>query len=142
MENITPALILLWEVKRAVERGLSVSVGIKNYLNLSSISTKNIFSNQVEQWWLSLNSADLEFNKNQLSATRKYLLEILEAGLKGHAILENLKLYEIELISSCEDEIQKHIATLPLLLMVPLMFLIFPSLMMLLLGPLLSGLHF
>lgn len=140
MENITPTLVLLWQVKRALEQGQSVSIGVKNYIALNK--DKNIFVSQVEEWWISLNNQNMTFNKGQLVATRKYLLEMLETGLKGGAILENLKLYEGELILSCEDEIQKHIATLPLLVMIPLMFLIFPSLMLLIVGPLLLSLNF
>lgn len=140
MENITPTLVLLWQVKRAIEHGQSVSVGIKNYITLNK--GKNIFANQVEEWWISTNNQTVTFNKKGLAPTRKYLLEILEAGLKGHSILENLKLYEIELILSCENEIQKHLSLLPLLIMIPLMFLVFPSLMLLLVGPLLQSLQF
>ena len=63
------------------------------------------------------------------------MLELLQHGLSGQAILESLKAYEAELIMGCEDEIQNHIAKLPLILMIPLMGLIFPSLMILLIIP-------
>jgi hypothetical protein len=139
MENLSPTLLLLWDVRRALEKSQAVSVGIKNYLSRTS---NDKFYTQVERWWSYQNSASNSFDKNELYPTRKYLLEILELGLKGQSILETLKSYELELIQSCEDEIQKHLAKLPLLLMIPLMGLIFPSLMLLLVGPLMKSFQF
>lgn len=137
MENLSPCLILLWEVQRSLEKGQSVQSGIKTFLKRSSGDN---FFKQVEKWTLSLSHSQLFFDKSSLSISRRYLLEILELGLQGQGILEMLKSYELELIESCEDEIQTHISRLPLILMLPLMGLIFPSLMMLIIGPLLS--HF
>ncbi|MBC7743083.1 MAG: hypothetical protein H7061_12855 [Bdellovibrionaceae bacterium] len=139
MENLAPSLILLWDIKRSLERGQSISVGMKSFL---SRKKENVFMDQVERWWHSQMNADSQFDKRQLSLTRKYLLEILEQGLKGQAILENLKSYESELILSCEEEIQTHIAKLPLILLIPLMGMIFPALMLLLIGPLMKALQF
>ncbi len=139
MENIAPSLILLWDVKRSLEKGQPLSLGIKSFL---ARNRKNIFADQVESWWLAQNNPNISFDKQKLTLTRKYLLEILEQGLRGQAVLESLKAYEAELILSCEDEIQKHIARLPLVLMIPLMGFIFPAMMLLLVGPLLNAIQF
>ncbi len=145
MEDISPTLILLWEVKRALEKGVSIHSGVENYI-LKNRSSK--FAFQVEIWWLAQkNRSDSQYLearklKEKTTMTRKYLFEILELGIKGQSILETLKTYEKELIQNCEDEIQTHIARLPLILMIPLMGLVFPALMILLLGPLLSYLSF
>ncbi|MFZ3230186.1 MAG: hypothetical protein WA160_08270 [Pseudobdellovibrio sp.] len=132
MENVTPTLILLWDVKRALEKGFSVSNGIQYFIK------RDIYHEfaQFVRIWLAHFQTDKEsLNTKHLNPTRRYLLSILEHGLKGQAILESLKAYEIELIMSCEDEIQSHIAKLPLVLLVPLMCFIFPSIMMLLIWP-------
>lgn len=139
MENLAPSLVLLWDIKRALEKGQSISVGMKCFL---SRPKENLFMDQVERWWHSQMNPEGTFNKSQLSLTRKYLLEILEQGLRGQAILESLKSYEVELILSCEEEIQNHIARLPLILMIPLMGFVFPALMLLLIGPLMKALQF
>ena len=139
MENIAPSLILLWDVKRSLEKGQSLSIGIKNYL---ARPRRDLFAEQVESWWLSQTNSNIKFDRSKMNPTRKYLLEILEQGLKGQSILENLKGYESELILSCEEEISKHVAKLPLLLMIPLMGFIFPALMMLLIAPLLNTIQF
>jgi hypothetical protein len=139
MENISPSLILLWDIKRSLEKGQALQTGVRIFLNRK---LKNSFSIEVERWWLSQNNALLVYDKRHLSPTRKYLFEIFELGLAGQSILEILKSYEVELIQKCEDEIQDHIAQLPLLLMIPLMGLIFPAMLMLLIGPLLASLQF
>lgn len=153
MEDISPTLIFLWEVKRSLEKGHSIHSGIERYIQRNR---PDKFSFTVESWWsIQLNITASQLNRQQvfsnenpleptvdLSMTRKYLFDILELGLKGQSILETLKAYEKELIQSCEDEIQSHIARLPIILMIPLMGLIFPALMILLIGPLLSTLSF
>lgn len=139
MENIAPPLVLLWEVKRALEKGQAVGVGIKNYLTRAKV---DVFRQQVEIWWAAQNNSQILYDKSLLSHKRRYLLEVLESGLKGHGILQALYGLESELILSCEDEIQNHVSRLPLLALIPLMFLIFPALMLLLVVPLLKLLQF
>lgn len=135
MENITPPLVLLWDVRRSLEKGQSVSVGVKTYLGRSP---KNEFQRQIKIWWTAQSNSQLNFNQIGMNLRRRFLLEILEAGLKGHAILPNLQSLEDEILMSCEDEIQKHVAMLPLLSLVPLMLLVFPAMMILLVWPLMK----
>lgn len=135
MENIAPPLVLLWEVKRSLEKGQSVGSGIKNYLKYTK---PDEFKRQIEIWWMAQNNSRILYNKSQLNYKRQYLLEVLEAGLKGNSILQTLQSLESELILSCEDEIQKYVAGLPILSLIPLMFLIFPAMMIILILPLLK----
>lgn len=139
MENIAPSLLLVWEIKRSLDTGRSVSNGVKNYLNRSPTCS---FKTEVQIWWLSMNNDQIVFCRSNLNLKRRYLLETLELGLKGHSIGNTLKSLEDELILSCEDEIQKHVARLPLLALVPLMLMIFPSMMILVIAPLLKMLQF
>ena len=132
MENITPTLILVWDVKRSLEKGQSVAMGIRVFMDRN---IRHDFSFFVKKWFLNFQSEKEVMNSQHLNATRRHLLSLLEYGLRGQTILEALKSYETELIISCEDEIQNHVARLPLMLLVPLMGLIFPALMMLLIWP-------
>ncbi len=132
MENITPTLLLLWDVKRALEKGQSVAQGIRFFIERN---IRHDFSYFVKQWFLHFQSSQVMLASGHLQPTRKYLLTLLEHGLSGQGILEALRSYEGEVILGCEDEIQSHIAKLPLILLIPLMGLIFPSLMMLLIWP-------
>lgn len=137
MEDLSPTLYLLWDVKRSLEKGQSIQTGIKIFLAKPNDIK---FHRQVEQWWQAQNHKSGHFDKSKVYMTRKYLLDILEVGLTGQSILETLKVYEKELIQNCEDEVQAHLSRLPLLLLFPLMGMIFPALMLLLIGPLLSSL--
>lgn len=139
MENVTPPLILLWEVKRSLEKGKSVGIGIKNYLQREKT---NEFQDEVEMWWGAQNNVRIIYDKTRVNYKRQFLLEVLEAGLKGHAVLQTLQSLENELILSCEDEIQNFVAKLPLLALIPLMFMIFPAMMLILVVPLLKFLQF
>ena len=139
MEDISPALILVWDVRRALERGRSVSFGVRQYLQRAGSDT---FHQQVGVWWLAQSNPQVLFQKAQVGLHRRFLLELLEEGLRGHSIGQALQSLENELILSCEHEIQERIAQLPLLSLLPLMGLIFPSLMLLLAVPLLRLLQF
>lgn len=139
MENVTPTLILLWDVKRALEKGLSVLSGVQTFIKRD---LRHDFAHFVRAWLTHFQTNKESLNTMHLNPTRRYLLSILEHGLKGQAILEALKSYESELIMSCDDEIQSHIAKLPLMLLIPLMGLIFPSLMILLVFPALKMFQF
>lgn len=132
MENITPTLVLVWDVKRSLEKGQSVAMGIRTFIDRN---IRHDFSQFVKKWYLHFQSEKETLNSQHLNSTRRHLLSLLEYGLQGQTILESLKSYEAELIMSCEDEIQNHVAQLPLLLLIPLMGLIFPALMMLLIWP-------
>lgn len=139
MENLAPPLILLWDVKRALEKKQAISVGVKNYLKRKKDHT---FHRQIGIWWLSQQNSRIFFDKKQMTYHRRHFLEILEQGLKGQSILPALYSLETELIVSCENEIQVYVARLPLISLIPLTFLIFPSMLLLLVAPLLKLLQF
>ena len=76
---------------------------------------------------------------SSLSPCRRTLLILLEKGLNGMPILSHLEDLEAEIIHSCEAEIEEHIQKLPLLLMIPIFFFLFPAYLILLFGPLLQS---
>lgn len=135
MENLTPPLVLLWDVRRSLEKGQSVGAGVKAFLKRPS---KSEFQQQIEIWWAAQSNSQISYNNSGMNHRRQFLVEILESGLRGHAILQNLQGLEDEIILSCEDEIQNHVALLPLLSLAPLMLLVFPAMMILLISPLME----
>jgi hypothetical protein len=50
-------------------------------------------------------------------------------------IYENLIELDKQMINSCDDDIEKHISMLPLILQIPLLGMLFPAILMLLLVP-------
>lgn len=139
MENLAPSLILLWDVKRALESGLSAGQGVRTFLTRES---DEVFHFQTRVWWSSLSNPHIKFDRRKLAPHRRMLLELLEAGMRGQPISAALKNLEAELILSCEDEINSHVAKLPMILLLPLLGLVFPSMLMLLIVPVLDMLRF
>lgn len=138
MENLAPSLILLWDVKRAIESGHAASQGIRRFLKREG---EDVFHFQTLMWWESLANPNLHFDRTKLGPHRRALLELLEAGMRGQPIALGLKNLEAELILSCEEEISSHVAKLPVILLLPLLGLVFPAMMLLLILPVLDMLR-
>jgi hypothetical protein len=139
MGHIAPSLVLLWDVMWALEKGLSTSHGVQIFMRRPKC---DVFYYQIETWWLARSHPTIVFNKLKLSITRRQLLEVLELGLNGESISSTLKSLENELLLSCEEEIQHRVALLPIKIMFPLFGLLFPSMLLLLLVPLMRMLNF
>lgn len=136
MENISPSLNLLLEVRAALENGTSVRTGILQYLKSNHDSMTEI----VSTWLIKLDQGQDYFTLlEKLHPCRRTLLMLLEKGLKGIPILPQIIELEGEIIRSCEAELDEQIQKLPIKLMIPILFLMFPAYLILLLGPLLIG---
>ncbi|MBX2995487.1 MAG: hypothetical protein KF681_11720 [Bdellovibrionaceae bacterium] len=135
MENMTPSMRLLQTVRYSMEGGESVRMGLVAYLRLEPDS----LSETVRQWLhLFERGASTEmFLQSLESPARRNLLLLLEKGLLGEPILQNLTLLGDELQEQGFAEIELFLARLPFRMMLPLLFLLFPAFLLLLLGPLL-----
>ena len=138
MENISPSLRFLWDVKRALNSGKSVRAGIERFLQRK---TEDVFYLQVQQWWLAKNNEKVYFDDTTMNTHRRHLLLLLGAGLRGQSVLPQLINLEQELVFNIEEEIGRHIEKMPMLMLLPMLLLIFPATMMLLLVPLLKMLN-
>lgn len=137
MEGLAPPLALLLSVKRSIEKGESVKVGILAYLKRHS----GEFPEVVTQWLALLQQGqDPRVCLQALSSIyRRSLLQILERGLQGEAIHGILIRLEQEFIEACHEEITKKLSLLPFLILVPLLLFQFPAFLLLLFGPLLKN---
>lgn len=134
MENISPTLALLLEVRAALEGGTSVRTGIHQFLKQS----RNPFVEVVSTWLLRLDQSQETLGLiAPLHPCRRALLLLLEKGIKGLPILPQLIELENEIVRSCEAELDEQIQKLPIKLLLPVLFLMFPAYLMLLLGPIL-----
>lgn len=148
MENISPTLLLLLSVRGALESGFSVRTGILNFLKLSEeikkSPTHKIYSDSfmdfVSLWLLLIDQGqDFSFLYKDIHPCKRTLLHLLEKGLKGMPVLNLLNELEMEITKSCEDEINEHIQKIPILLLLPVLFLMFPAYLILLLGPVIES---
>lgn len=139
MEDLTPTLILLWDVKRSLQKGRSVRFGAEMFLN------RNIchdFATNFRRYYRSDNLHAAAADAKTFNYLQRQLLELIQLGASGESILNHITQLEKEVISSCEQEINQYLALLPLKSLVPLMLCLLPAMMLLLLPPLLKMLHF
>lgn len=131
--KIPGSLVLVFELKRTIEKNHSVRTGLQNYIKSSSKDNFKVnflkFWNLYEQQGTKSHSFE-DFNLNQ-----KALLELIINAVNGIPIYENLCELEKEMIMACEDSIQRHIQLMPIKLQIPLLLLVFPALLILLLVP-------
>lgn len=134
MENISPTLLLLLDVRAALENGTSVRTGVLQFLKTPQES----FTEIVSTWLLKLDQGqETQTLLAKLHPCRRTLLLLLEKGIKGVPILSQIVELEAEVIRSCEAELEEQIQKLPIKLMIPVLFLMFPAYLILLLGPIL-----
>ncbi len=134
MENISPSLLLLLDVRAALENGTSVRTGVLHFLKNHHES----FAESVSTWLLKLDQGqETQSLLVKLHPCRRTLLILLEKGIKGVPILNQIAELEAEIVRSCEAELEEQIQKLPIKLMIPVLFLMFPAYLILLLGPIL-----
>jgi hypothetical protein len=135
MESLNPALGLLMCVRRSLERGQSVKLGLIDYIHHHPGS----FADEVSTWfslWQQGLPADHLLDR-QISHQRRVLLQTLERGLAGEPVYDYLVSLEDELIKACESSLSETLGRLPFVLLVPLLLFQLPAFLALLFGPLL-----
>ncbi len=137
MENLNPCLDLIMEARQALESGESVRLAIRRF----SVRPGQ-FPKQCGRWLILFEKGgDPQLVLREIqSAHRRSLLNLFARGLRGEPIAGALKDFELEVVDACKSDLERHVALLPLKLMPPLLLLIVPSLLILLLGPLLDSL--
>ncbi|HEY1078528.1 MAG TPA: hypothetical protein VGE46_00455 [Bdellovibrio sp.] len=137
MEGLAPPLKLLLCVKRAMEKGQSVKMGILYYIK----TQEGEFPAQVTHWLALLQQGQetRALLQGLSSLHRRTLLQVLERGLRGETIHAVLNSLEEEIIETCHEEIANKVAQLPFLMLLPLLLFQFPAFLMLLFGPLLKN---
>ena len=153
MDNISlpSSLILVWDVRRAIEKNLSLQLGLQKFVQRTANirgfqghfedNSADSFTKNFVNWW-QIRQKTQTSDLNNFNAQHRAIITLLELGLRGQSIYEPLKALEADLIEMCEADIQEHAAKLPLLLQIPLIFLVFPAICILLLVPTLSQLTF
>lgn len=149
MDNLKlpSSLLLIWEVKRTIEKNISLQQGLQKFSqNLTHLQTlkghkHDIFAKNFIYWW-QIRQKTQESDLSKFNAQHRAIITLLENGLRGQSIYEPIKALEADFIDMCDADIQEHAAKLPLLLQIPLIFLVFPAICILLLVPTLCQLAF
>jgi hypothetical protein len=135
--NLPASLVLVWDLRRAIERSQSLHIGIKRF-NERGLQCK--FSLQFQNWWNHFR-VQHPLPNTKWTIHQCVLIQLIEKGLAGTAIYDHLIELDVQMINSCDDDIERHISLLPLILQIPLLGLLFPAILMLLLVPALKFLQ-
>jgi hypothetical protein len=137
MENISPTLRLALKISEVMDSGQSVKMGILDFLKTDFSD----FSETVRAWLFQIEqNFSSQLVLNSTNPYQRVLLICLENGLKGAPIKNQLLEIQNEIQKNCELEIEELAASLPVKLLFPLLFLMFPAFMILILGPFISDL--
>lgn len=141
--NLPSSLLLIWEIKRTIEKNLSLQQGLQKFSQRMTQhhSSNDQFAKNFLQWWQIRQKTQVS-ELSHFNAQHRAIITLLENGLRGQSIYEPLKALEADFIEMCDADIQEHAAKLPLLLQIPLIFLVFPAICILLLVPTLCQLAF
>jgi tight adherence protein C len=119
-----------------MESGQPARIAVKKYLRES----RGEFADLLLSWHLLTEqgkTALFQAQNGGLNAYRRSIFDLLDFSLQGVSILEPLHLLEKELRDVSEQRLEAHLGQLPFKLMIPLLLFQFPSLLLLILGPLL-----
>jgi hypothetical protein len=131
--NLPASLILVWDLRRSIEMNQSLQIGIKNFLK-RDLSCQ--FTIQFKNWWNNHRAGQkMPYELIKWNMHQRLLIQLIQKGLAGAAIYENLIELDLQMISACDEDIEKHISLLPLILQIPLLGMLFPAILMLLLIP-------
>lgn len=139
--KLPSTVLLTWDLKRCIEKNLSLQLGIERFVKrmTNCQSLQDSFAKNFIKWWNSRQMLQTS-SMDHFNAQHRAIVNLIEMGLRGQAIYESLKSMELDLIEICESDIQEHSAKLPLFLQIPLIFLVFPAICILLLVPTLAQL--
>lgn len=134
METLNPNLLLIQDLKLQLYSGKSV----KESILLLHRRYKTDLSYQLNR--LILNPDSFMKLKNHHMIHRSLLI-LVEGGLRGQSITEELESLEEEYLIFCEIEMESYFSKLPMYSLIPLLLLQFTSLMGVLVLPIvwLSG---
>ena len=131
------SLDLVWDIKRSIESGVSVNVSLQSFLRKSA---DDEFHRKIQIWLQIPKIEKNEYMNSNFNSHQIAILRTIDMGLNGASIYEQLQSLEGEIIEMCESDIQEHVAKLPIIMQIPLLFLVFPAICILLIIPALAQL--
>ena len=134
MEHLNNSLGLIVKLEECLTNGESVQSAMIRFCK----ENKGDFSRLVMQL-LGLfrqNASTMEFFTEIRNSYQLSVLELCFAGLNGQSILQKVSGLRRELEEVIELDVRRHIESLPLKILVPLVLCQFPAILILLFGPL------
>jgi hypothetical protein len=138
MDNLTPVVAFVVDLRMRLENGESLMLSLKKWITTHDSEWEVLlrkFTIQYEQGTLPGSLAEFTPRIYQLT-----VLELLRSGLMGEPVLSRLVEVEEEMLKICENDIDQHVALLPIISLLPLLIFMVPALLILFFGPLLHQL--
>lgn len=139
MEGLAPSLKCLIEIQSALLNGEPARAGLERYVAGSAVD--EAFARDVRRFLFDWDQGrDWRSGVAAIeSPHRRALLELAACGMSGQAILAHVAELRGEIERASENEIRARLDLLPLRMLFPLLFLLFPSYLLLLFGPVMSA---
>ncbi len=137
MEHLAPPYQFTLDLLYELESGGTARSAVKKY----TTQFQNEFCLMLKHWLRLQEFGELVLAEPAFkSSYQKAIWDLLMLSQQGVSLIVPVRELELELRFVCEEQLEQHLATLPYKLMIPLLFLQFPALMVILLGPLLAQL--
>ncbi len=137
MEHLAPPYQFTLDLLYELESGGTARSAVKKY----TTHFQNEFCLMLRHWLRLQEFGELVIAEPTFkSSYQKAIWDLLMLSQQGVSLIVPVRELELELRFVCEEQLEQHLATLPYKLMIPLLFLQFPALMVILLGPLLAQL--
>jgi hypothetical protein len=137
MEHLAPPYQFTLDLLYELESGGTARSAVKKY----TTHFQNEFCLMLRHWLRLQEFGELVIAEPTFkSSYQKAIWDLLMLSQQGASLVIPVRELELELRFVCEEQLEQHLATLPYKLMIPLLFMQFPALMVILLGPLLAQL--
>lgn len=135
MDHLASPYMFVENLRYSLESGESLMVVIKRYIK----TKRDPFALTLEEWAIVAQMERYQPGQFQKSLPlyRKTIFDLLDLARSGVSIIDPLKAMEKEMIQICEHDLGRHLDKLPFKLMLPMLFMQFPAVLMLIIGPLL-----
>lgn len=136
MESLTPSLRFVLVLRESLERGDSVRNAVRDFVH----NYPSAFARQVSVWMVERENGKNAASEVAMLPSERFLIRIVDRGLKGEPIMTPLRELESEIIDRCENQMEEFVELLPVKTLMPLLLFIFPAYLLLLLGPMVERL--
>ena len=138
--NEPSIIILSRDLRSALDGQNSVGYGLKTFLNRN---LNDRFALNFKNWLQTNKLAERSVamateNEPSFNIYQTAIVILIQKALSGASIYDELSQIEEEYLQTCHQDIEKHVALLPMKLQIPLMLLILPSIMILIIFPALN----
>lgn len=130
MEDVAPILKVVFEIEISLQSGDS----IRNVAKRTDIRSCE-FSKRFVQWVNRFEQTGVSTIDVRRSRFERAFFRLMADSMEGRSIAAELAALKEEIVLESTAQITAFIETLPYKLMIPVLLLLFPALMMIVLGP-------